>query len=137
VDIPGVLAGQASQPHNGVAVGPGEPFGLTDPVAFDQVFEDGDRLLVGQARVEQRRALAFGEPRLARLAEEEPDLMILAVPIADREVAGVALTVERAVRVLAAEASEVVHGCDSFWVIARREVIGCKSQITRKLSGRQ
>jgi hypothetical protein len=135
MDAPGVAAGQPRQPHDGVAVDPGETFGLTDPVAFDQVFEDRDRLLLGQARVEQRRALTFGEPRLARLAEEEPDLMILAVPVADREVAGVALTVERAVRVLAAEASEVVHGCDSFWVSARRKIIGCESQITSGLSG--
>jgi hypothetical protein len=118
-------------------VDPGEPFGLTDPVAFDQVFEDGDRLLLGQARVEQRRALAFGEARLARLAGEQPDLLELAIAVADREVAGAALPVERAVRVLAAETSEVVHGWDSFRVIARREIIGCKSQITLRLGGWQ
>jgi hypothetical protein len=116
-------------------VDPGEPFGLTDPVAFDQVLEDGDRLHLGQARVEQRRALALREAGLARLAEEEPDLLIFAVPVTDREVASVAPTVERAVRVLAAEASEVVHGCDTFRVIARREIIECKSQITWRLSG--
>jgi hypothetical protein len=130
-----VSAGQPRQPNDRVAVGPGEPFGLTDPVAFDQVFEDGDRLLPGQARVEQRRALALGEAGLARLAEEQPDLLMFAVTITDREVAGVALTVERAVHVLAAEASEVVHGCDLFRVIARREVIGRKPQITLRLSG--
>jgi hypothetical protein len=134
VDAPGVSAGQPGQPHDGVTVDPGEPFGLTDPVAFDQVFEDGDRLLLGQARMEQRRAPTFGEARLTRLAEEQPGLLEFAVTVADGEVAGVALTVERAVRVLTAEASEVVHGCDSFWVIARREIIGCKSQITWRLS---
>src|SRR4051812_5939357 len=135
MDVPGVSAGQPRQPHDGVAVDPGEPFGLTDPVAFDQVFEDGDRLLFGQARMEQRRAPAFGEARLTRLAEEQPGLLEFAVAVADREVAGVALTVEWAVRVLTAEASEVVHGCDSFRGIARREIIGRKSQTTSRLSG--
>jgi hypothetical protein len=60
---------------------------------------------------------------------------MFAVTITDRGVAGVALTVERAVHVLAAEASAVVHGCDSFRVIAGREVIGRKPQITLRLSG--
>jgi len=86
-----------------------EPFGLSDPVAFDEVLEDGDGFLLGQAGVEQRGAPAFGEAGVARLAVEQADVPLLAVAIADREVAGVALAVERAIRVQAAEAREVVH----------------------------
>ena len=40
----------------------------------------------------------------------EPDRLVLAGAVADREVAGVASAVERAIRVLAAEAGEVVQG---------------------------
>jgi len=57
-----------------------EAFGLSDPVALDQVFEDGDRLLRRQTRVEQGRALAFGEAALARLAVEQADVVVFAYP---------------------------------------------------------
>jgi hypothetical protein len=80
-----------------------EPLGLTDPVAFDQVLQDGDGLLRRQTRVEQRRALAFGGARLARLAVEQSGLLEFAVAVADREVPGVALPGERAGGILAAE----------------------------------
>jgi hypothetical protein len=73
---------------------PGESFGLADPAAFGQVLEDGDRRLLRQTTVEQRRPLAFGEASLAGLAVKQPDLLVFAVAIADREVAGVALAVE-------------------------------------------
>src|SRR5438128_10381487 len=110
VEVAGMRAGFSCQPHDGVAMDAGESFGLPDPIAIDQMFEDGDHGLLGQARVEQRGALAFGEAGLADLAGEQADLLVLAVALADHEVAGVALAVERAIGVLAAEASEVVHG---------------------------
>jgi len=113
VGNPGVPSLQASQPHDGIAVDSNEAFGLADSTAFDQVFQDGDGLLLWQAGVEQGRALAFGEACLAGLAVEESDLLMFAVAIADREVAGVASGVERALGVLAAEARKVVHRCES------------------------
>jgi hypothetical protein len=124
----GVPTFEASQPHDGVAVDSDEAFSLADPIAFGQVLQDGDRLLLWQARVEQGRALAFGETGLAGLAVKESDLLMFAVAIADREIAGVALAVDRAVVVLAAEAREVVHGCGSSRIMVSRRIIGRKSQ---------
>ena len=70
----GVLSGLACQPHHSIAVDPDEAFGLADPVTFDQVLEDGDGLLRGQAGAEQRGALAFGEAGVARLAVEQAEM---------------------------------------------------------------
>jgi hypothetical protein len=65
--------------------------------------------------MEQRGALALGEAGVARPAVEQADVTLLAVAATDREVAGVASTVERAIRVQATEASEVVaHRGGSF-----------------------
>src|SRR5581483_10531050 len=58
---------------------------------------------------EQGRALEFREAGLAGLAVQQAPLAG-AVPAADREVAVSALAVVGAVRVLAAEGAEVVHG---------------------------
>jgi hypothetical protein len=82
----------------------GESSGRPDPAAFDQVLEDRDGRLLGQAAMEQRRPLAFREAYLAGVAVEEPDLLVLAVAVADREVAGVTSPEERAGGILAAEA---------------------------------
>jgi hypothetical protein len=60
--------------------------------------------------VGKRSALAFGESGLAGIAVEQSDRLMFAVAVADREIAGVSLTMERAVGILAAEAREVVHG---------------------------
>jgi hypothetical protein len=72
----------------------GESFGLTDPVAFDQMMQDREGRLWGQAAIKQRSPLAFREAGLARLAREQPNLLVFAVAIADREVAGVASAIE-------------------------------------------
>ena len=84
--------------------------GLADAAALVEVLEHGEGLLLGEMAVEQGRALALGEAGLAGVAVEQADVVLLAVAVADREVAGVASAVEGAVGVLAAEASEVVHG---------------------------
>jgi hypothetical protein len=110
VGVSGVLAGQAGQPHDGVAMDPDEAFGLTDAVAFDQMLEDGDHFFRGEAGVGQWRPLAFGESGPAGVAVEQTDLLMSAVAVADREIADVSLAVERAFGVLATEAREVVHG---------------------------
>jgi hypothetical protein len=137
VGVPGVLSGFACQPHDGVAMDTHEPFGLTDPVAFDQVLQDGDRLFRGQTRVEQRRALAFREAGLAGVTVEQSNLLMFAIAIADREVSGVALAVERTVGILAAEAREVVQGCESSREVADRRIIGRKPQDKMGLDGLQ
>jgi hypothetical protein len=110
VGVPGVLSGLACRSHDGVAVDADEALGLADAVALDQVFEAGDRLLRGQTGMGQRGTFALGEARLARLAVEQSDVVMLAVTVADRKIPGVASAVERAIGILAAEAREVVHG---------------------------
>jgi hypothetical protein len=115
----------------------GETFGLPDPAAFGQVLEDRDGRLLGQAAMGQGRPLALREAHLAGVAEEEPDLFVLAVAVADRQVAGVAPAVKRAGRILAAEAREVAHGCEPGRVVAGREAIGRKPHDTLRLDERQ
>jgi hypothetical protein len=110
VSVVGVIAGGAGQPDDGIAMGADQAAGLADAVALGEVVEDGRGLLLGQAAVEQRGALALGEAGLAGLTVEQPDVVILAVAVADGEVAGVAAAVEGAFGILAAEAREVVHG---------------------------
>jgi hypothetical protein len=128
VDAPGVLPGHAAQPHDGVAVDADEAFGLADAAALDQVLEDRDGLLRRQAGVEQRGALAFGESGVARLAVEQADMPLLSIAITDREVAGIASAVERADRVEAAEAREiVVHRSGSSRWRARRAIMDVQS----------
>ena len=99
-----MLSGHAAHPHDGIAMDADEPLGLADPVALDEMSHAGDGLLGGKARVEQRGALSLGEAGLAGVAGEQADFLMLAVAVADREVAGVSLAVERAVGILAAEA---------------------------------
>lgn len=95
------------QADDGVAVDADEPLGLSDAAAVVEVGEDGTGLLVGEPAIKKGRALAFGE---AGLAIEQTDMFLLAVAVADREVAGTAWAVQRAVGVMRAEASEIVHG---------------------------
>jgi len=104
-----MIAGGAGQPDDGIAMDADEAAGLSDAVALGEVLEDGCGLLIGQPAVEQRGALALGEAGLAGLAVEQPDVVVLAVAVADGEVAGVASPVGRAVGILAAEAREIVH----------------------------
>jgi hypothetical protein len=121
-------AGQSRESHDGVAMHADESFGLTDSDTFDQVFQDRDRLLLGQAGVKQRGALPLREPGLAHLAVKETNLLVFSIPIADREIAGIASTVERTSRILTAEVREVVHGYESSWGVADRRIMGRKSQ---------
>jgi hypothetical protein len=104
-----MVVGGPGQSDNGVAVDTDQPLDLSDAAAFAEVVEHGASLLRREMTVEQGRALAFGEPAFAGVTVEEPDLVLLAVAGANREGAGVALAVERAIRVLATEAYEVVH----------------------------
>src|SRR5262249_9618796 len=98
------------QPHDGVAVDADEALGRADPVALDQVLQHRDGRRGGPVRVEQRGALAFGEAGLAGVTVEQAELFALAVMVPDRAGAGVALALEWALEVLAAEARGVVHG---------------------------
>jgi hypothetical protein len=90
-----------------------EPPGLADAAALGEVLEDGAGLLLGEVAVEQGRALALGEAGLAGLAVEQSDVVLLAVAGADGEIPRVAPAEEWAIRCLATEAREIIHGRES------------------------
>jgi hypothetical protein len=113
MSVVGMSSDHPGQSDDGVAVDADQTFGLSDAAAVAEVLEHGVGLVLGQVGVEQGRALAFGEAIFAGVAVEQPNVVLLAVAGADGEVSGVAFAVERAVGFLAAEAREVVHGCES------------------------
>ena len=106
-----------------------EASGGADAAALVEVLEDGVGLVVGQMAVEQRRALAFGEAVLAPPAIQQSDVVLFAIAGADGEVSGVSDAVGGAVRVLAAEAREVVHVGDRSGSRGSNEVMGSKPDV--------
>jgi hypothetical protein len=109
MSVVGMLSGDAGQSDDGVGIDPDQASGGADATALIQVLEDGEGLLLGEMAVEEGRALALGEAVLAGLAVEQADVVLCAVSVADREIAGVSARVEGAAGVLTAEAREVVH----------------------------
>ena len=105
-----MLPGGAGQSYDGVAVDADESPGGADAAALVEVLEHREGLRLGQMAAVERRAFALGEAGAAAVAVELAELLVLAEAAADREVAGVTSAVERTVRILAAEAREVVHG---------------------------
>jgi hypothetical protein len=105
-----MLPDHSCQADDGIAVDLDQASGLPDAAALGEVLEHRAGLLLGQVGVEQRRALALGEARLAGVAVEQPDVVLFAVAAAYGEVSGVASAVKGAMGILAAEACEVVHG---------------------------
>ena len=110
MSVAGMLSGQFRQADDRIAVDLDQASSLSNAAALGEVLEHGAGLLLGQVGVEKRRALALGEARLAGVAIEQPDVVLFAVAAADGEVSGVALAEQGAIGILAAEASEVVHG---------------------------
>jgi hypothetical protein len=104
-----MVAGGSGQADDGVAMDADEAFGLTDAVALGEVLEHGAGLLVGESAIEQRGPFALGEAGLAGLTVEQADVILPAVAAADGEVTGPSSSLEGAVRILAAEAGEIVH----------------------------
>src|SRR5262249_2041147 len=82
--------------------------GLADATAIGQVSQHGLGLVVGQAAIEQRRALAFGETCLAGLAIQQASLLF-AIAGTDGHGTLTPLAVAGAVGVLTAEAAQVGH----------------------------
>jgi len=106
---PGVIAGLAGVAGHGVAVDAHEPLCLADAAALGDVLQDGDGLLPGQVRVEQRHPLAFGGPTAAGPTAEEADRVVFPVVAADGEVFAVPDAMIGAVGIQAAEPREVIH----------------------------
>ena len=107
VELPGVVAGQAAVADDRVGGDPDLPGGGADAVAVGEVLEQGDRLVPGQLRAEEGGPLPLGEPGLAGPAVQESDVLVLAVPATDRQVAQPAFAVVGALLVLATEAGQV------------------------------
>jgi hypothetical protein len=110
--VVGMLSDDAGQPSDGVGIDADQASGAADTTALVEVLEYGKGCFFGEMAVKQGRALAFGEAVLASFAVEQPDVVLLAVAGADREITGVTDAVEAAFRVLTAEAREVVHAED-------------------------
>jgi hypothetical protein len=106
----GVLSADAGIAQYGVTVDAEESPGLSDAAPLGQMFEHGDGGRLRQVAAVQGRALAFREAGATLIAAELSVLLVFAEPATDREVAGVAMSIERTVRVLAAEKGEIVHG---------------------------
>jgi hypothetical protein len=108
-----MTASGTGQADDGVAMDPDEPLGLSNAATIVEVGQHGAGLVVAEPAVKKGCALALGEAGFAGVAVKQAEVILLAVAVADREVAGTASAVERAVGVLTAEASEVVHGGQS------------------------
>jgi hypothetical protein len=76
VAVAGVLAGSAGVAYDGVFIDAGQARGLADATAVAEVHQDGEGLVVGQARGEESGAFAFGEALLAGAASEQTALLL-------------------------------------------------------------
>jgi hypothetical protein len=110
VEVLGVLTGLQGQADDRVLVDAGEAAGLADANTFLEMSQDGDGFVIGEAAVEQGGAVAFAEAVLAGAAGQVAALLGGAIAEGDTEVALATLTIVGALRVLAAEVLEVVHG---------------------------
>jgi hypothetical protein len=124
-----MLSGDAGQATDRVLIDADEAPGGSDAAALVEVLEHGQCLLRGEMAMEQGRPLALREAALARLAVKQSDVVLLAVAVADREIAGVAAGVEGAVGVLTAEAREVVHAGDRAEQRGSEEVKGSRPDV--------
>jgi hypothetical protein len=106
----GVLAGDPAQAADRAAIDLAEAASLSDAAPFGDVLQDRLNLLRRQSRVEQGRALAFGEAILAGPAAEHASGLLRAIATGHREISGSPLAMFRAVGIQTAEAREVVHG---------------------------
>jgi hypothetical protein len=104
-----MLSGKAGQSDDRVGIDADQASRGADAAALVEVLEHSESLVLGEMAVKQGRALAFGEAVFAGLAVEQSDVVLFPVASAGGKIAGVALTVEGAVGVLAAEAREIVH----------------------------
>jgi hypothetical protein len=116
MSVVGMIAGQAGQADDGVAVDPHQSCGGTDATSFLEMAEDRHDRVVGELGAEEDGPFVLGEGVLASVAAEEPRLALLAEAVVDREVSGVAFPEVRTRCVGAAETCEVFHRDEASWV---------------------
>jgi len=116
-----MIAGQAGQADDGVAMNTDQACGGADATSFLEMAEDRHDLVVRELGTEENGAFVLGEGVLAGVAAEEPVLALPPKAVVDREVAGVASAEIRTLGIGAAEAREVVHRHEASWVKNRSE----------------
>jgi hypothetical protein len=119
MSVVGMVASQAGQADDGIAMDTHQACGGADAASFLKVTEDRHDTVVGELGTEEDGAFVLGEGALAGVAAEESVLALLAEAVVDREVSGVASAEIRALGIGAAEAREVVHRHEASWVIDR------------------
>jgi hypothetical protein len=109
VAVTGVRASPQGIAGNGVLINTGQPSCLAGTAAILEVLEDGEGLLVGQPRIEQGSAFAFGEAALTGTAGEHAALLAGAVAEADAQVALAPQAIIGTVGVLTTEQIKFFH----------------------------
>ncbi len=104
------MAGEDRQPYHGVLVDADQAAGLPHAATLLEVLEDGKSFGLGKFGAIQEGAFAFGEALLASPTGQDAAVLVGAVAEADAEVVKAAAAVIGAVRVLAAEGFQVIHG---------------------------
>jgi hypothetical protein len=109
MSVVGMIAGQAGQADDGVAMDADQACGGADATSFLEMAEDRHDRVVGELGTEEDGAFVLGEGALAGVAAEESVLALLPEAVVDREVSSVALAEGGALGVGATEAYEVFH----------------------------
>jgi hypothetical protein len=92
MSVVGVIAGQAGQADDGVAMDTHQSCGGTNAASFLEMAEDRHDRVVGELGAEEDGPFVLRERLLAGIAAEESVLALLPEAIVDREVSGIALT---------------------------------------------
>ncbi len=105
----GVLPSHQAESNHRVLVYPDQPAGLANAATVCQMLQDSDGLVLGQARIKERCPFAFGESGRTGATTKQAALV---GPVTPRhgQIAVTAFAVVDAVRVLTAEATQIVHG---------------------------
>lgn len=98
------------QSHDGVLVHSDQATGLQHATILLQMLQDGDRFVVREFTVKQRRAFAFREAFLTGATGQQASLLVRAVTEANAQIFEAALPIVLAFGVLAAVVFQVVHG---------------------------
>ena len=92
MSVVGMIAGQAGQADDGVAMDADQACGGADATSFLEMAEDRHDFVVGEFGPEEDGPFVLGEGVLAGLAEEEAVLALLSEAVVDREVSSIALS---------------------------------------------
>ena len=111
-----MVPGQPDLAGDGVLAHTDKSAGLADAAALGDMGEEGENFVLRQVGIEQRSAFLVGKPGLAGLAIEQAALLGTVVS-AHSEVAVAAFAVVQTIRILAAEACEVIHDKGWFHVV--------------------